>query len=427
MKRACPWKPFLAFQVAVLAAFGLAYAAAAPDARRALERELLGRDPVDRVVVERTQPLEVGPLYDRPDFVTDEELAAVLERVVPRFRPRRTAPNHVEHAVRTWGVTAEFDDPQALSGRELAAFLTDHARYAASWGEETAPLILDHRIGLAIRFGSEAGASVHHDHWLASLTEAGVGLHTPVYGPARRDATICDVLQESLRDFRLDEFETEWTAMGFGLWLPPQREWIGSGGRRYSFDLIAERLMRGHPGLGVCCGTHRVYSLMLLVRLDEEFAILSEGVRREAFAHLARVRELLIASQQANGCWPSNWADGADAADSPLDEPVEKRIIATGHHLEWLAIAPRELHPPDEAIRRAARWVIDATTARTATEIVPHYTYYSHVGRALSLWRRTSPADFWRQWQSAHPFEPTPANTVDWTAVPAAEPISSDG
>ncbi len=412
MSRSFPWKMFVALQAGVLAAFGAAYAVSGPRSRDLTKQELWGREPFTPITVARSEPLVVEPLYDRPDFVSDAELAAVLERVVPRFQHRRTKPNFVEHAVRMWGVKAKFDDPQAMSGRELSEFLTDHARYAASWGSTAAPLVEDRKTGLAIRWGTESGASVHHDHWLASLTEGGVHRDTPVYGPARRGTTINDVLQESLCDFRLDERETEWTAMAFGLWLPPYREWTGSEGRRYSFDLLAQRLMRGQKQLGVCSGTHRVYSLMLLIRLDDEFDILSDASRAESYGYLERVRDLITASQWEDGRWPSNWPDGAKAASQPIDEELFKQVIATGHHLEWLAIAPRELHPPDNQIRKAARWIIDTTTGKTAADILPHYTFYSHVGNALALWRNTHPATFWQQWRATHPYEPTPDNTV---------------
>jgi hypothetical protein len=413
MSRLFPWKTFVAIQILVGMAFGVAYGVSAPGTRGLIERELLGREPLTPVAVPRSAPLVIEPLYDRPDLVSDAELASVLERVAPRFQPKRTKPNFVEHAVRIWGVGAEFDDPQAMSGRDLQQFLTDHARYAASWGTEAAPLIQDRGAGLAIRWGKEAGASVHHDHWLASLTEGGIRLETPVYGPHRRGTNVNDVLQEALRDFRLDERETEWTAMAFGLWLPPRREWIGSGGRRYSFDLLATRLMRGHKRLGVCSGTHRVYSLMLMIRLDDEFDILSDDVRADVYAHLENVRDLLTASQWKDGRWPSNWADGAQAEAEPIDEALTKQVIATGHHLEWLALAPCELHPPDAQIRKAVRWVVETTTRQTAEEIVPHYTFYSHVGGALALWRGTHPATFWRNWRNAHTDEPTPENTID--------------
>ncbi|MCA9076117.1 MAG: hypothetical protein KDA93_13900 [Planctomycetaceae bacterium] len=409
-----PWKTFLAIQAVVLAAFGVAYAVSTPVAQDLVEQELLGREPFVPVAIPRSEPLVVEPLYDRPDLVSDEELAAVLDRVLPRFHHKRTKPNFVEHAVRIWGVNAEFDDPQAMSGQDMQGFLTDHARYAASWGDETESLVVDRPEGLAIRWGRETGASVHHDHWLASLTEGGVTIDTPVYGPARRGMVIGDVIQESLSDFRLDERETEWTAMAFGLWLPPTREWVGSGGRQYSFDLLVRRLMRGQKELGVCSGTHRVYSLMLLIRLDDEFDILSDGVRATAYSHLENVRDRIIAAQWDDGRWPSNWPNGADAAANHIDEELYKQVIATGHHLEWLAIAPPELHPPDEQIRKAARWVIDTTTSQTANDILPRYTFYSHVGNALALWRKTHPTLFWRTWRASHPYAATPKNTVDW-------------
>jgi hypothetical protein len=389
-----------------------------PKERMLLARTLSDVPPVPPLPVPRSRPLVVASLYDRPDLVRDEELAAVLERLLPRFSPHRTKPNFVEHAVRIWGVTIEFDDPQAMSGPDMQQFLTDHARYAAAWGEGVAPLVQERSSGVSIRWGRETGASVHHDHWLASLTEGGVALDTPVYGPARRGSTIRSVLEESLRDLRLDERETEWTAMAFGLWLPPTRTWTGSEGRQFSFDLIARRLLRGHKELGVCSGTHRVYSLALVLRLDDEFDILSADVRACIEAHLHEVRRLLMAAQFADGRWPSNWPDGDRAAANRPSDELYKQVIATGHHLEWLALAPQEFHPPDEQIRRAIRWVIDTTTACTAAEILPHYTFYSHVGNALALWRHTSPAVFWSAWQAEHSYVATPVNTVDlgaWT------------
>ena len=398
------WKAIVAVQAGVVTAFGIAVALAAPATVDRVREDLGGREAFRPPKIERTTPLAVAPLYDRLDLVSDEELAGVLKQIQPRFPREQLRPNHVEHALRTWGVDATFDDPAVLSGAEMREFLTNHARYVLSWGEGVEPLIEERDGGLAIRYGRESGASVHHDHWIACLTEAGARLDSPVYGPGRHGATMEDVLNESLRDFRLDERETEWTAMAFGLWLPPQREWIGGEGRRYSFDLLVERLLRGKQQLGVCSGTHRVYSLMLLVRLDDEFDILSDDARAAAYARLERVRDEIAQSQFEDGHWPSNWPDGAAAVEDPIDEELYKQVIATGHHLEWLAIAPRDLHPSDEVIENAARWIIDTTLAETEEEILDRYTYFSHVGNALCLWRNTRAADFWREWEQTHPF-----------------------
>src|SRR5690606_25037761 len=160
-------------------------------------------------------------------------------------------------------------------------FLTNHGEYLKSWGNAVSPLLIERQGGVAIRWGKEEGASVHHDHWLACLTEAGVTLDQPIYGPSRRNATLNSVLQESLRDFRVDEKEVEWSAMAFGLWLPPVKTWRAADGREMNFDLIARRLARGHQKFGTCSGTHRAYSLMLLIRLDDQYQILSADVRDE--------------------------------------------------------------------------------------------------------------------------------------------------
>jgi len=409
MHRRSPTTKFLLFtQLAVVVAFTTAWfwlSARTTDRLRAAVRS----EPTGTVQQpERSKPIRVEPLYDEPGIVSDDELAAVLEKVRPKFPRSQLKPNHVEHALRTWGVDATFEDPAVLSGIELRDVLVDHAAFLKSWtADDVSPLLEDRVAGVAVRYDRQPGGSVHHDHWLACLTEAGIDLDEPVFAPARRNMTVNDVLQESLRDFRLDERETEWSAMAFGYWLPPAKSWRNAEGREITFDALGRRLIRGHLRFGVCSGTHRVYSLMALVRLDDEYGILSTPVRGEIYAHLEKVRDLIVQAQFVDGHWSSNWSAGKKSVDEPLDEPTFKKVIATGHHLEWLAIAPKELHPSDESILRAADWIIKQTTDRTEQELLEQYTYYSHVGSALALWRGTRPSEFWQHWRTSHPFVAT--------------------
>lgn len=394
---------FLAVQVVVVGAFAATWVTKAKALSREFRALKQNGSEYTRLPVTRNEPIEIYSLYNRPDLISDEELADVLRQIQPRFAVKEMKPNFVEHALRTWGVHATFRDPGVRSGAEMAKFLTDTASFLDSWGPSISPLLQERSTGVAVRWGTEKGGSVHHDHWLASLTEAGATLDTPVFGPSRHSSTLADVLHESLRDFRLDEKETEWTAMAFGMWLPPEGEWIGSDGRRYSFDLLAHRLMRGQKEIGVCSGTHRVFSLMVLVRLDDEYpAVLSDSVRDEVWIYLEQVRDAIADSQFEDGHWPSNWPDGAEAVKSPVDDPLYKKVIATGHHLEWLSIAPKELHPPEEQIRKAFRWVIETTKSQTPAEILERYTFFSHVGAAAARWRQTHPAVFWKEWESQH-------------------------
>ena len=394
-------------QIVFVSAFAAAWLILPARQQHMLQAELSGKLPLSDVQLTARTPVTVDPFYDDPQVVSDEELAGVLHKVLPRFSRVRLRPNYVEHAIRVWGSQIEFDNPDLISGSQMRDYLLDTGQYVDSWGTDFDPILEPNDDGIHVRWGPDASASVHHDHMLASLAEAGVTLDTPVSTPGRL-MTMEQVMSEALRDFRLDEKETEWSVMAFGSYLPQQDtgRWHNSQGREISFDMLAGRLMRNHKRHGVCLGTHRVYSLMLLLRLDDEHGgeIVSDDTRERIMSYLSHVRELIIASQYPDGSWPPNWWEGEDAmANEDPQEKIYRRVIATGHHLEWLAIAPEELHPPREDIKRAADWIISNTLETPQETIDNNYTYYSHVGSALSLWRKTSAAEFWTRWRQSNP------------------------
>lgn len=398
-KYALPLKTILGVQAICLTTLGIAVAFGKVDPRPTRVDYLTGQAEPLSQPIPRSTPLVIEPLYDDPRIASDEELADVLRKLQPRFPKEKLRPNLVEHALRTWWIRAKFQDPEVMSGEAMKDYLTDHGKYLASWGGDMQPLLSDREAGVSVRWGKAEGASVHHDHWLACLTEAGIGLDEPVFTP-NRERTIADVLHQSLSDFRVDETEVEWSAMAFGLWLAPIREWRLADGRQVSFDDLADRLMRGDNRFGVCSGTHRLYSLAVLLRLDMEFDILSDRARGDLEAHLREIRDLIAVSQREDGRWTGTWAQGAAAATGNLDEPLYKQIIATGHHLEWMAIVPEEFHVPREQMYRAADWLITTTRNTPDEQILGMYTFFSHVANSLSLWRKTHPCDFWAKYEA---------------------------
>ena len=401
------FRTFVITQCAVAAAFLSAWYLLPDMQQKQVAADLLKRPvPVD-VIVADTKPIRISSFYDDATVVTDEQLAAVLRKILPRFSQQKLRPNYVEHALRTWGAQIEFENPALISGPDMAGFLLDTGKYIASWGDEGQPILEPLIDGVAVRWGPDRTASVHHDHLLACLTEAGVTLDTAVFTP-RKQLQFRDVLNQALRDFRLDERETEWSVMAFGFWLAPERihSWHNGDGRRISFDMLAERLMRNHKKHGVCLGTHRVYSLMALLRLHETYgnSLLSETSVLNISHYLTDVQDLVIASQDTDGSWPPNWTEGATALSNPnAVEKPHRRVIATGHHLEWLAIAPQQFHPDCEVVRRGAAWAIQNAIDTPQSVIDENYTFYSHVGNALALWRNTTPAEFWMKWRQLHP------------------------
>ena len=269
MKRRLSFSAFLVVQLVLAGAVAVAYVSLSDNAKHQFRETVLRQPFYPEVPIERETPLTIAPLYDDPSVVSDEDLAAVLKKIRPKFPEKGRKPNFVEHALRAWGVSATFRDPAVMSGEDLRDFLLDHSRYVASWTDNRSrgvePLLIDRPHGVAIRWGLHQETSVHHDHLLACLTEAGVSRDQKVYAPSGRDLTVKDVIEEALRDFRLEEQETEWSTMAFALWLPPVKSWRTKEGRTVTFDMLADRLMRGQKEIGVCSGTHRVYSLMLLM------------------------------------------------------------------------------------------------------------------------------------------------------------------
>lgn len=374
-RRAWPWWLFAAVQVLFWAGLGVAAV------RRTSEL-----DDARRLPPPRTEPLRIRPLHNFDWVVTDEQLHGVLHQLQPRFRGEKPRINYVDHALRFWRVEAEFPDPRALSGREMRDLLTSHSKFRESWGPKTPPLLTGTPRGVKVRMREGTSTSSHVDHTLATLAECGTPIDFPVQTDAAQ-ATVKSLLAQSLRDFSPNQIEYEWSTLVYALYLP-QKRWISSEGQTIDYDLLVERLMRQRFPQGVCFGNHRIYTLVIVLRIDETQQLLSPDMRARAIAHLQDATRRLIASQSPEGFWDGGWAGEALAGSSEgAPSALGQKILATGHALEWWAMAPAELHPPRETLVRAAQWLCRTIADMDEKTIEKNYTFLSHAGRSLALWR----------------------------------------
>jgi len=343
----------------------------------------------------REVPLEVGPLYDYPVVVSDEQLRRVLGRLLLIDHAEKTDVNHVDHALRFWGAGATFDRPGVFSGQQMRGLLTDHRQFVSEYGPDRKPLLIDDGRGVRVRVNDGLASSSHVDHTMAGLAEVGTPLDFPVVTPLR-EATYGDIVRQALRDFSLNQDEYEWSAVTFALLVASDADWITSEGQRMSFDRIARRLMRQEMPQGVCFGNHRLHALAVLLRVDEQTPTLSPAVRQEVVDYLCGMTRRLVLSQHADGYWNGNWphhgAGGSGPATSQYDSQGD-RILATGHALEWWALAPEEVQPPRHVVARAGQWLARTIEGLSAEEIQSGYPFLTHAGRALALWRGVYPED----------------------------------
>src|SRR5687768_12343259 len=101
-------------------------------------RLIAGSAGPSEIVLPRNEPLVIAPRYDDSRVVTDEQLAAVLERVTPPAGSANT--NNYVHALRLWGVQADFHDPKVPTGAQLRDYFLDDKTFRQFAGEKAPPL-----------------------------------------------------------------------------------------------------------------------------------------------------------------------------------------------------------------------------------------------------------------------------------------------
>lgn len=345
-----------------------------------------------------TEVVRVRPVYNEPDMISDEQLNHVLEKLKPRLRGLQPKINHVDHALRFWGVEATFTDEECLSGVEMRELLLDHRRFSQAWGPKAKPfLIPDTRGGVTLRTKEGLATASHVDHTIAGLAEVGTPLDYPVITPSG-EYELRDVFNESLRKFSLNQTEYEWSTLAYLHYIPHVKTWYTTEGQKITWERLADRLMRQRLAQGVCFGNHRLHALAMLLRVDESHDLLSPEARSRIINFLQDATRRLIVSQHSDGYWAGDWPGEEDDGPQPASfqsrlGPVADRILATGHALEWWAFAPPEVLPPLEVRVRAAQWLVKTINDLTPLQVRRYYTFLSHAGRALSLWRGHFPAE----------------------------------
>ncbi|MDA7980081.1 MAG: hypothetical protein MPJ50_15040 [Pirellulales bacterium] len=361
------------------------------------------------------EPVIVPPLYDRFRIVSDEQLVEALTKLQPRLGDH-PAVSSVDHALRFWGIEATFADEKAWSGEKMRTFLVDNRVFQDR--EEPVPLLLEATEDDGVRYRTLQGpdSSSHVDHTLACLAEVGTPLGF-LLNTDRGPMPLRAVLEQSMRDFSLNQVEYEWSAMALALYANAPGHWTTSEGQQMDFNLIARRTMRQRLPQGVCQGNHRLHTLVMLLRIDDDKRILSTVTRNEIIQYLSEVTRELVRKQHPTGYWGQNWPSAKDGAGEPADAGEDSldrqswRLLVTGHVLEWWALAPEEVLPPPNVIVNAGQWTYHAIIGLTEEELMEHYGPLSHAGRALALWRK--------KWPHEVPLVTTPAGDSKPDATPA--------
>ncbi|QDU25287.1 hypothetical protein ETAA8_03510 [Anatilimnocola aggregata] len=357
---------------------------------------------VARVEPAKNDPWMITPRFAEPRVATDEQLVAVLNRVKPPMAKEAMTNNFV-HALRLWGPKADFHDEKVVSGHDLQQYFLDDQVFRKFAGEKAAPLFYRGRDGLEVRSFDEQlkhrdSSSYHTDDLLATFAESGLPLTTPIV--MRNDeATIGELLNDSLMRFHLERLEYEWTAIVFARYVFPLRQWKNKYGGRIDVNELVKELVAAPLDAGPCNGLHRLEALAVLYRIDEEVHALQPRTKRAMLQYMKRVSDLLVAAQAPDGSWSRSWPAGAAALEDK-SASLHDKLLVTGHQLEWLAYAPDDVQPPRETIVRGSQWLVRTLTEMDEKELLSAYGPYTHAARALCLWRGVEPYVAWQAGQT---------------------------
>jgi hypothetical protein len=367
-------------------------------------RLAIGTPTAEEIRPARHEPWKITARYDEPRVITDEQLAAVLDRVKPPTSPLKT--NNIAHALRLWGLDADFRDRAIPSGRQMQAYILDDKVFRQFAGDKAPPIFYRDRNGLAVRSFDDAlsdrdTSSYHTDDLLATLAEVGTPLDAPLH-LREGEATVGDLLADSLRRFHLDRWEYEWAIISYARCVFPQRQFVNHWGERIHVNQLVDEAIGPPLALGPCNGLHRLEALAVLYRADEQAHVLSRSTKLKMLAHMKRVSQLLAQAQTSDGYWTRHWPQGAAASAATKIQAgdVYDRILVTGHQLEWLAFAPEEVQPPRETIVRAGQWLARALIELDQKDLEQAYGPYTHAARALAMWRNQEPYQAWLNGQT---------------------------
>ncbi|HEX7379514.1 MAG TPA: hypothetical protein VF278_20495 [Pirellulales bacterium] len=245
--------------------------------------------------------------------------------------------------------------------------------------------------GLAnrVRIASDAHWQIerqaHPGQLLAALARQGVPLARKL-SVGDDVFSVEDILADATANFDRDAPQIEWTAAALAMYLPPRKDWFDQHGRRCSFDDLATELLRRDVRSRElsCAGIHVLEALVLLLRVDERYGILSSVQRQRTREYLGRHVAGLTKTQADDGGWSINWSDTTKVRPDVAPHTMgHQRVHVTGHHVDWMLMLPADMMPSQDVFDRAAAWLLASLLGWDQANLTNTYCPYSHAAHVI--------------------------------------------
>lgn len=325
----------------------------------------------------------------RFEFAADR-IRVLLERIKPVDQPM--SASFCLHILAARGTEATFSHNTLHSGNDILRLFTDSEFSRSYFGT---PALIRTRYGIrpaSDQWYGKLASESHYDQTVVVLAR----LEQPLILPFNIDGELLslkDVLADSVASFVPSQSELEWAALAYLAYLPADATWQNKFGETYSFnDIATELLMRDLSTASSCCGCHILEALTWLHYVDAtETRFLSRENRHAVSRRLHRYRDVMRATQNADGSWGPKWYDIVesdhyrnDVDRLSRDSDLALRLLATSHLVAWARALPDDLSVDRRALDAASRWMLLTLEAVDDQFISSHFCPCSHAVTALT-------------------------------------------
>lgn len=310
--------------------------------------------------------------------ISGDQIQEITKLVKPHFNGDATAGrlpiNILLHALRlppkTWEqihLTNRYGEVKRWSREEALNILLDDSRFMKDsmigGGTLFSRSEKGVRVGTIGGFSYGASETLAHFGALGDLFgELGLSSGRKIVTADAFEGNIADILHDDA--FRVTtDAELEWVISGLARYSNGSC-WTNRFGERMSFDLLVSRLLAQSPGVGACCGTHVPATLVTVLHANNSRRLVSGATASRIRARLKQFSAALEFCQTSSGGWQWNWAEHMPNGIVPGRPPeytneLVAMMVVTGHHLEWVALAPADCRPPARVLERATEFLLN--------------------------------------------------------------------
>lgn len=208
---------------------------------------------------------------------------------------------------------------------------------------------------------NQKGSISHAGQAIAEFALLGVPLSEPIVLTDGTHACLFDLFNDLLANFNEDEPEIYWDAIAIFVYGPLVNDLRDKFGDPIDRGKIVQELLSREPLESSCAGTHGLIALAVALRCDDADPFLDRSARDKLEQYLKHTVTRLTEEQNSDGSWDMTWCEDDKRIERRWalgQEPDElDKLIATGHHIEWLTLLPADLQPKQRVMTRAGLWL----------------------------------------------------------------------